>query len=211
MKISFAKDGNWREAMCRGFVLRFSAKADFIQEQDCVADPLDDRFNGKYAYISALTREMYCNGADARLRCSFEGYGAPILMIVEDMELDAQGDAHYGNCIEAVIWKHGVNVWRYHLRDGQVHFVHAMADFTPLEEGKIHDLRIKVRDQMLQIEVDGKRSSVYIPDMPEKFWVGAALCEGVNRLYSLEVNEGVEFDDFLTWGVYTEPAQEFER
>ena len=67
MNISFAKNGNWQEKMRRGFILRFAAKADFIQEEDAVADPLDDRFRGKYAYISALTHETL--ETERRLLC----------------------------------------------------------------------------------------------------------------------------------------------
>lgn len=207
MKISFAKNGNWREKMRRAFILRFDAKADFIQEEDAVANPLDDRFNGKYAYITALTRESFSNGTEASLRCSFEGTGAPILMFVEDMEVDSQGDARYAACVEVVIWQHGVNVWRYTRQEDTIQYHHAMADFSPLAEKQIHDLRVKVDGKWLLIQVDGKGSSVYIPDMPETFWVGAALCEGVNRLYDMQINENSAFDKFLTWGAHGEPIR----
>lgn len=207
MKISFAKNGNWREKMHRAFILRFSAKADFIQEEDAVADPLDDRFNSRYAYIGVLTHETFEDGTQASLRCSFEGTGAPMLMLVEDAQLDAEGDARYAACVEVVIWQHGVNVWRYTRQEDTIRFHHAMADFSPLAEKKIHDLRIKVDGKWLLIQIDGKGSSVYIPDMPEKFWVGAALCEGENRLYDLEINERASFEEFLTWGAYSAPIQ----
>lgn len=211
MKISFAKNGNWREEMRRAFILRFDAKADFIQEEDAVADPLSDGFRGRYAYITAVTRQQYKNGSELGLRCSFEGTGAPILMIVEDLELDADGDGRYAACVEVVIWQYGVNVWRYTRQKDTIHHYHAMADFTPLTEKEIHDLRVKVKDKHLLIQVDGKCSSVYIPDMPEKFWVGAALCEGENRLYDLEINESKSFENFMTWCGSSEPIQKFER
>ena len=211
MKISFAKNGNWQEEMYRSFILRFDAKADFIQEEDAVADPLSDGFHGRYAYITAVTRQQYENGAEAALRCSFEGTGAPILMIVEDLELDADGDGRYAACVEVVIWQHGVNVWRYTRQKDIIHHYHAMADFAPLAEKEIHDLRVKVKGKHLLIQVDGKGSSVYIPDMPEKFWVGAALCEGENRLYDLEINESKSFENFMTWSGSSEPIQKIAR
>lgn len=211
MKISFAKDGNWREKMRRAFMLRFGAKADFVQEEDAVADPLDDRFFCDYAYVGALTHDIYENGAEIGLRCSFEGTGAPMLMLAEDMELDKDGDAHYGGCVEVVIWRHGVNVWRYIREEDVISYHHAMAVFSELEERKIHDLRVKIDRKMLLIQINGKRFSVYIPDMPENFWVGAAVCEGENRLYDLEINEGNSFDGFMTWRGETVPVQSFER
>ena len=192
--------------MHRAFILRFDAKADFIQEADAVADPLDKRFFCDYAYITALTRQQFENGTEVGLRCSFEGSGAPILMIVEDMQLDAEGDARYATCVEAVIWKHGVNVWRYTHQDNSVCYYHAMADFSPLEEKVIHNLRIKIHKKHLLIQIDGKRSSVYIPDMPDKFWVGAALCEGECRLYDMDINENRSLDDFMAWDGYCEPC-----
>lgn len=207
MKISFAQNGNWREKMRRAFILRFAAKADFIQEADAVADPLDDRFNGRYAYLTALTRDTFTNGTEAALRCSFEGSGAPILLFAEDARQDADGDYRYAACVEVVIWQYGVNVWRYTRRDDDIHYYHAMADFSPLAEKEIHDLRVKVDGNYLLIKIDGKGSSVYIPDMPEKFQVGAALCEGENRLYDLQINESNSFEQFLTWGAYSEPVQ----
>jgi len=209
MKISFAKKGNWRDALRRAFILRFHAKADFIQEEDAVADPLDDHFNGRYAYIGALTDEIFENGTEAALRCSFEGTGAPMLMFAEDAKPDADGDFRYAACIEVVIWQHGVNVWRYTRQGVILHHHHAMADFLPLAEGEIHDLRVKIDRKNLLIQIDGKGSSVRIPDMPEKFRVGAALCEGVSRLYELQINEANSFGDFLTWRGGNEPIQKF--
>lgn len=211
MKISFAKKGNWREKMRRAFILRFDAKADFIQEEDAIADPLDDRFGCRYAYLTVLTRDTFENGAEMGLRCSFEGTGAPILLLAEDVQPDAEGDARYAACVEVVIWQHGVNVWRYTRQEDAIRYHHAMADFSPLAEKEIHDLRVKVDGKWLLIQVDGKGSSVYIPDMPEKFWVGAALCEGENRLYDMEINESKAFENFMTWGAYTAPIQKFER
>lgn len=211
MKILFAKNGNWRDEMYRAFIRRFDAKADFIQEEDAVADPPDDNFNSHYAYITAVTRQQYENGSELGLRCSFEGSGAPILLLVEDLELDSEGDGRYAACVEVVIWQYGVNVWRYTCDEEQIYFHHAMADFSPLAEKDIHDLRVKVDGKWLLIQVDGKGSSVFIPDMPEKFWVGAALCEGENRLYDLQINESRSFDDFLTWGAYCAPLKEVKR
>ena len=207
MKISFAKNGNWREKMRRAFILRFDAKADFIQEEDAVADPLDDRFNGRYAYLTALTNETFQNGTEAALRCSFEGTGAPILMFVEDARTDADGDFRYAACVEVVIWQHGVNVWRYTRNEDDIHYYHAMADFSPLADKEIHDLRVKVDGNWLLIQVDGKGSSVCIPDMPEVFQVGAAVCEGESRLYDLEINESNSFENFMTWGASCVPIQ----
>lgn len=207
MKLSFAQNGNWQDALRRAFILRFNAKADFIQEADAVADPLDDHFNGRYAYIGALTDEIFENGTEAALRCSFGGTGAPMLMFVEDAVEDAQGDFRYAACVEVVIWQHGVNVWRYSRQEDSILYHHAMADFSPLAEKEIHDLRVKVSGKWLLIQIDGKGSSVYIPDMPETFRVGAALCEGENRLYELQINETASFDNFLTWGAYSEPVQ----
>ena len=43
--------------------------------------------------------------------------------------------------------------------------------------------------------------------MPEKFRVGAALCEGENRLYELQINETASFDQFLTWRGGSEPVK----
>ena len=211
MKISFAKDGNWREKLRLAFMLRFNAKSDYIQEETCVADPLDDRFGCDYAYVGTLTHDTYENGTEIALHTAFEGYGAPMLTLAEDMALDADGDAHYGGCIEIVIWKHGMNVWRHIQENGYMTYHHLLGVFTPLAEGEIHDLRVKIHDKMLLIDIDGKRFSVRVEDMPEKFWVGAALCEGINRLYDLQINETDSFGDFMTWADTTVPVQDFQR
>lgn len=212
MKISFAKNGDWREKMRLAFMLRFGAKADFLQEEDAVADPLDKRFFGDYAYVGALTNETFGNGTEIGLRCSFEGSGAPMLMLTDDCTLDRDGDAHYGGCVEVVIWKNGLNVWRHKLNETgeRVGYHQEMGVFTPLAEGKIHDLRIKVDGKMLLIDLNGMRYSVHIPDMPAQFWVGAAVCEGVNRLYDLDINERQSFDDFMTWEDEDYPVNKVE-
>ena len=211
MKISFSKDGNWREKLRLAFMLRFGAKADFIQEEDCVADPLDDRFWGDYAYVGTLTHDTYENGTEIVLRCSFKGSGAPMLTLAEDMALDADGDAHYGGFIEIVIWKHGMIVWRHIRKNDCMTYHHVMGIFTPLEEGKIHELRVKIAGKTLLTDINGKGFSARIDDMPEKFWVGAALCEGENRLYDLQIDETDFFGEFMTWKDSTVPIQNFER
>lgn len=211
MKISFAKDGNWQQKLCLAFMLRFDAKADFIQEEDAVADPKDSRFGCDYAYVGTLTHDTYGSGTEIGLRCSFEGTGAPMLTLAEDMELDADGHAHYGGCIEIVIWKYGMNVWRHLREGGNMTYHHLMSVFTPLEEGKLHDLRVKVQDKLLMMDIDGRGFSLRIDDMPENFRVGAALCEGVNRLYDMDINETQSFGHFMTWADTTVPVQKFDR
>ena len=134
-----------------------------------------------------------------------------MLTLAEDMELDKDGDAHYGGCVEVVIWKYGLNVWRHIREKDSMTYHHIMGIFTPLEEGKVHELRLKVDGKMLLTDIDGKRFSVRIEDMPEKFWVGATLCEGVNRLYDMQIDKTDAFDDFMTWEDTTVPIQKFER
>ena len=220
MKISFAKNGNWREKMRLAYMLRFGAKSDFIQEEDAVADPVNeaisadyanDSFSSSYAYVGALTHDTYTDGTEVELRCSFEGSGAPMIMLTDDCTLDKDGDAHYGSCVEVVIWKYGMNVWRHKHCGQRGGYRHLMSAFPALAENEIHDLRIKVVDKMLLIKLDGMSYSVYIPDMPEKFWIGAAVCEGENRLYDLKINENNSFEGFFVWDAFDYPIYEVER
>ena len=60
------------------------------------------------------------------------------------------------------------------------------------------------------MNLNGMRYSVHIPDMPTQFWVGAAVCEGVNRLYDLDIHERQSFDDFMTWEDKDYPVNKVE-
>ena len=108
------------------------------------------------------------------------------------MEPDARGVLRYGEYLEIVLYKNGVNVWRMWYDpavtvNGGVSWKKLMGVEFPVTEDEIHTLVCEVKADSLRIEADGRRMSLYIPDLYPDFHAGIDACEGVNRFYSFDV------------------------
>ena len=60
----------------------------------------------------------------------------------------------------------------------------------PVSEAAVHTLSATVTEDSLLLEADGTKMSLYLPGIYPTFHLGINACEGINRFYSLEVEEG---------------------
>ena len=189
MYIDFSK-GCWEEkefTTCYSF--RFTETPRFTQEADHIRTAVNPEHREGFDNISLLTRDTYTAGVTATLHCAFEGLGCPEIILAEKMETCEDGAVRYGACFETVLWKNGINVWRHYREEGRCFWHLRMGLEYPVEEGKIHELRVQVLEQTLVIWLDGQKTTLRTEDLPKSFHMGLTGCEGIVRLYDWKVEQ----------------------
>ena len=143
-----------------------------------------------FDYISIITKETYESGITVRVKCSFDTFGAPLIVFTDDYEKLADGSCQYGLHFEVVAYENGCNVW--HIVPGKdeknpidVTKVNSME--FPIEEKSIIDMEVTIKDKKLYIRVNDKTFEAKHEDIPDKMHIGITACEGINQFYELEV------------------------
>ena len=190
MYINLAKDCWEEKEFTTAYSFRFVETPRFTQEQDCVRTAVNPQHREGFDNISLLTPGKYTYGAKATLHCSFEGVGCPEIIIVPEMEHCEDGAFRYGACFELVLWKNGINVWRHYREDGRCFWHKRLGMTFSNEENKIHELSLLVKQQELEITLNGQKTTLRTEDLPERFHLGLTGCEGIVRLYDLTIEEG---------------------
>lgn len=187
MKIDFSR-GAWNtDDVTYAYSYRFEETPVFIQRDDCVQNQRNSEARYGYDNISLMTRKPYSPGARISTRCAFEGDGAPLIVIADKMFVDPRGVVRYGEYIEVVLYKNGVNVWRMWLKDGKVTWKKLMGVEFPVTHGEIHHLSTEITADRLNIEADGRKMNVLIDPMYSSFHLGINACEGINRFYDMVI------------------------
>lgn len=186
MKIDFSQ-GSWSGGVLDyAYSYRFEETPVFLQKPDCIENRENPRATYGYDNISLLTREKYRPGTCLSTRCAFKDLGAPLLVLAPWMEKDPRGVMRYGDYIEIVLWKNGVNVWRMWMKDGQVTWKQLLGVDFPVAENEIHTLSVTVGTDTLQITADDRQIFLAVEDLFPEFHVGLNACEGINRFYGFE-------------------------
>lgn len=191
MIINFARNGWTTDEITYAYSYRFDDVPQFTQFDDHVENKVDPNGPAGYEYISVMSRKQYGPGTRVTTRCSFEGDGAPLIVLADKMYTDPRGVVRYGEYMEIVLYKNGVNVWRMWYREGKVTWKKLMGVQFPVTAGDIHTLAVTVGEDNLQIEADDRKMSLYIPDMYTSFHAGIDACEGINRFYGMTVDGSV--------------------
>ncbi len=181
--------GKWSaDAAMQAHTYRFDAAPAFRPGAGCICSLANPDHPEGYDNVSLLTRRQYAPGAAAELRCSFEGLGCPEIILVP--AADACTDTvRYGACIEVVLYKDGINVWR-HFREGDKCSWHKSLGWQfAVSEGALHTLRVATRPQYLDITVDGAALTLRMEDLFESFHFGLTLCEGEAAAYDMTVEQ----------------------
>lgn len=188
MTTEFGK-GKWNpEEFIQAYSFRFTETPDFVQSEDCIGSGVNPAHREGYDNISLLTRETYAAGVRAQIHCSFEALGCPEIILVETPEICEDGAVRYGACFEVVLYKDGVNVWRHYRSEGKCSWHKRLGAEFPVAESDVHALCVEIQDQYLAIEVDGKKLTLRVEDLPERFHIGITVCEGVARVYDMRID-----------------------
>ena len=190
--VSFAM-GRWNPA---DFVTAASARVDyrllFSQREDCVHNEGADRMD-EYAYVSMVLREKIPSKCFLSTECSFNKYGAPLLVLSDEAKRLEDGRVQYGHHIEVVGWENGVNVWDITpdptQPDGQK--VISLGKFPfPIEGGERFVLTARYDGRGLKVgaKAGGREAEFDCPGkLAEEIYAGITACEGENYFYNFTV------------------------
>jgi len=189
MQINFSKDSNWQYQLRRVYTYRFKETPPIIQEADHIRSGVNPMHPEGFDNISLITPNTYTPGVTVTVSCSFEGLGCPEIILVPEAEICPDGAARYGACFEIVTYWNGINVWRHYRENGACSWVQRLGVEYPVAENQIHTLKLQVEKDRFVIWLDGQKNILHVPDVPPKFHIGLTACEGIARLYDLQIEE----------------------
>lgn len=140
--------------------------------------------------FALISKAGYSAPVSASLTCDFEGCGCPEIIIVPEPERDSDGDVRYGACFEVVLYRDGLNIWRHYRENGECSWHKRLGAVFSVPEGVKHVLEVTVKDGYIDVSVDGISFSLRTEDLPDRFSIGFAACEGVVRLYEATISSG---------------------
>ena len=161
----------------------------FIQKDNYIENSYNEEIKD-YDYISVITKEKYESGVTVRVKCSFDKFGAPLIVFTDDYKLLENGNYQYGLHFEVVAYENGCNVW--HIVPGKdeknlIDVTKVNAIEFPIEDKSVIDMKVTIKDKKLYICVNDKNFVAEHDDIPEQMQVGITACEGINRFYEFEV------------------------
>ena len=143
---------------------------------------------GDFDYISIVTKEMYSAGTTVTVKCAFDHYGAPLIVLTDDIRAGGDRRDRYGLHFEVVVYENGINVWHivpWPERPIKPTLV-AQSRFKLEDESPI-DLSVEAGEKKLLIRANGVELVAEHSDIPARFHVGITACENINRFYSFAV------------------------
>lgn len=185
-KINFA-EGNWNPQDFRCvYSPRWIAGTKPKQENDCITNGINPT-NGEYDYVSLMTEEKYKTGVRLETTCSFDSFGAPLIVISDDMFKREDGEWYFGIHYEIVLYEKGINVWEINYNPDVMEWHKVMGLDFLVSEKEPHTFSVKVLDKMLDITMGEQHVLLRMKHLPEEFHVGITLCEGINRFYEFGI------------------------
>ena len=140
-----------------------------------------------FEYISAVANERAQLPVVLETECSFEKFGAPLIVFSETMnELD-NGWKVYGEHYEVVLFESGINIWHITPKEEGGQQVEAVCKARlPFEAGKMTKLTVKLTRNGIEAQA-GELTASGECALPEKMYVGFTACEGINHFANFSV------------------------
>ena len=160
----------------------------FKQEKDCIVNRFDTGLND-YEYISILTKQKQKEGVTVSTKCSFDSYGAPLIVFSDDVIDCEDGRKRYRLHFEVVAFEEGCNVWHIvpfpERTERPIKPTLIGKARFPVADGSKIELSTKIEKGKITVTVNGESFTVTHPEIPGECHVGITACEGINRFYSL--------------------------
>lgn len=189
MKCDFKKDSWSMEGLTHALSVRFDPMPEFMQMEDHIANAPCDVLDDGYAYVSLVTKEKLSPNVKISTRCAFDDLAAPLFVLPKEL-IEKDGRLYYGDYLEAVLWTHGINVWKLWTgEDGEVKIRNLLRLELPVETGKIHDFALEVQKDRFVVTLDDYKISLYCDDIYDSFHLGITGCEGPCRFYDMEIEK----------------------
>ena len=119
MNIKFAENAWNQDELIYAYSYRFEETPEFIQKTDCVENTKKPDTVYGFDNISLMSLEKFGLGTKLTTRCAFEDLSAPLLVNADQLSTGKRGIVRYGDYVEVVLWKNGVNVWRMWMENGE--------------------------------------------------------------------------------------------
>jgi len=161
----------------------------FCEESDCIKNEFNNEIDD-YDYLSIVTKEKYSEGVKITTVCSFDSFGAPLIVLSDDIT-EKDNRLEYILHFEAVAYENGCNIWHIvpwperverPIKPTKIAF-----DEFKIEDGSKIELSLEVQHKKFIVTVNGHKTEVENDDIPQNFHVGITACEGINRFYSLKL------------------------
>ena len=141
-----------------------------------------------YEYISVVEKERVKLPVKLEVECSFDKFGAPLIVFSENMTEKENGWKEYGEHYEVVLFESGINIWHITPKKEGGQQVEAMCKARlPFAAGEWTKLTVTLtKDGMLAKA--GELEAKVECSLPEKMYAGFTACEGINhfRYFSRE-------------------------
>ena len=165
------------------------SKKKFVQKENCIENTYNEEIKD-FDYISIITKEKYNDGVTIRVKCSFDTFGAPLIVLTDDYKSLEDGSYQYGLHFEVVAYENGCNVW--HIVPGKeeknpIDVTKVNAIEFPIEDKSIIDMEVTIRDKKMFIRVNDQSFVAEHEEIPNQMHVGITACEGINQFYEFEV------------------------
>lgn len=164
------------------------AKIQLSRESDCVMCGYNEDTKD-YDYLTVITHEKYNLGTEISAECSFEHFGAPLLVITNDT-WERDGVKLLGLHFEVVAYESGCNIWRIERDDTTPRGIKPtlmIHDEFKIEDNSRISIKARIEEGKIIANVNGHESVVTGNDIPSEFHVGFTACEGVNRFYNYSI------------------------
>lgn len=189
MKYIDFKNKDWQNSdLIYTYSHRFTQRSVFVQKDDCIESSVDASMPDGYDYIGLLFKDTCPKETKITTECYFHKYGAPLLLIANEVEKCADNTYLLIDYIEIVIWENGINVWKHWVKDQKDSWELLMGVDFDVPCGEKVVLSSEFKDDMLMIEAQGKKMQVNVKNINDNVHLGILACEGINRFYSIKLD-----------------------
>lgn len=186
--IHFTK-GSWEDKLVYGYTRRYELFPEFIAEADHVRNRADPNNEYGFENISVFFPRAIARGGRISTRCRFEGEAAPLIVLAEELERDKNGKLRFGNYIEIVLWKNGINVWRMFYDGNSVTWKKLFGMPYDVDGSEMQEFSAAFEENGITVTHGERSFFLRIEDLPEKYYAGVDACEGICRFYSITAKE----------------------
>ena len=142
-----------------------------------------------YEYISVVEKERRRLPVELAAECSFDKFGAPLIVFSEHLTEKENGWIEYGEHYEVVLFESGINIWHITPKEEGGQKVEAMCRARlPFEAGKYETLTVRLTSDGMEARA-GELTAKVECRLPEKMYVGFTACEGINHFRRFSVDE----------------------
>lgn len=141
-----------------------------------------------YEYISVVEKERVKLPVELEVECSFDKFGAPLIVFSEEITEKENGWKEYGEHYEVVLFESGINIW--HItpkKEGGQQAEAVCKARLPFPAGQWTKMKVKLTREGIEAQA-GELTAKGEAKLPERMYAGFTACEGINhfRYYSRE-------------------------